>query len=101
MITGHLLAGPVCPVETDPPDPFCSPAPVAGALVTVVGADGVEIETTSDDEGFFKIQVPPEDVTIRFGDVPGLMGTPADVTARVLEDQTLNLGDIFYDTGIR
>ena len=34
------MAGPVCPVESDPPDPSCAPRPVAGAPVVVTPADG-------------------------------------------------------------
>ncbi|HET8571999.1 MAG TPA: hypothetical protein VFN14_08925, partial [Candidatus Limnocylindria bacterium] len=35
----HAVAGPVCPVETQPPDPGCTPRPVAGATVLVTPAD--------------------------------------------------------------
>jgi len=38
-----VLAGPVCPVETQEPDPACDPRPVAGAQLFVSPGDGTDI----------------------------------------------------------
>ncbi len=37
------LAGPVCPVETDPPSPDCAPQPVDAANMIVTDAEGTEV----------------------------------------------------------
>ena len=36
-------AGPVCPVETDPPSPECAPRPVDSATIIVTDATGDEV----------------------------------------------------------
>jgi hypothetical protein len=100
-VSGRLVAGPTCPVETDPPDPACAAAPVAGAVVTAIAPGGDELTTESDDEGKFMLEVPSGEVVLHFGDIEGLMGSPDDMTVRVVEDQNIDLGAIAYDTGIR
>ena len=42
-IRGVALAGPVCPVETVPPDPNCAARPVAGAVILVRDGSGSEV----------------------------------------------------------
>lgn len=100
-ITGRLVAGPTCPVETDPPDPACAPSAVPRAEIVVVSTDGVEIRTRSGQDGTFRIAVPPGEITITFAEVEGLMIAPEAITASVETNQTLDLSDLFYDTGIR
>ena len=39
-IAGVATAGPVCPVEKNPPDPACAPRPVDGAVLVFHGAAG-------------------------------------------------------------
>lgn len=101
VITGRLVAGPVCPVETNPPDPACAPRPVAGAEIVAMGAGGDEYRTTSGAEGRFNLPVPAGDYTVTFAPAEGMMGTPEPVTVSVEESATLDVGDIGYDTGIR
>lgn len=100
-VSGRLVAGPTCPVETSPPDPACAPALVAGAMVTAITSSGVESSVESDEEGRFLLEVPAGEVTLHFGEIEGLMGTPDDMRVQVIEGQDLDLGDIAYDTGIR
>ena len=100
-IAGRVVAGPVCPVETDPPDPACAPRPVEGAEVTVITADGRRWVTRSDADGRFRIEVPVGQAVVSFGDVEGLMGTPVDIEVSVTEGVTSDLGEVADDTGIR
>ncbi len=100
-ITGRLVAGPTCPVETDPPDPACAPHAVPDAEVVVSLTDGGEIRTHSDQDGAFRVMIPPGEATITFGAVDGLMAGPDPVTVGIAANQQLELGYIAYDTGIR
>jgi hypothetical protein len=100
-ISGRLVAGPTCPVETNPPDPACAAALVAGATVTAITSNGDEYTAESDEDGRFVIDVPSGETTLHFGEVEGLMGTPDEVTVEVTEGENVDLGDLAYDTGIR
>jgi len=100
-VVGRLVAGPTCPVETDPPDPACEPRPVADAEIVATSEDGAEIGTRSEEDGTFRLTVPPGEVTIVFGEVEGLLMAPDQVTVVLDDDETLDLGEIAYDTGIR
>jgi hypothetical protein len=97
------LAGPTCPVETDPPDPDCAPRPVAGAQVVVSPGDGRDIavaEGATDARGRLTLAVPPGDYIVTAGTVEGLMGTPQPVEVSVDSGRTTDV-EIAYDTGIR
>lgn len=97
------LAGPTCPVETDPPDPNCAPRPVAGASVVVTPADGRDIaiaQGQTDAEGRLTLTVPPGDYIVTAGAVEGLMGTAPPVTVSVAADGSAEI-ELAYDTGIR
>ena len=100
-ITGHLVAGPVCPVETDPPDPACAPRPVPNAEVIAVSVDGIEYRTTSDFDGVFRLAVPAGELNITFSEEEGMLAAPEAVTVTVADGETVDLGELFYDTGIR
>jgi hypothetical protein len=102
VIEVHAVAGPVCPVETVPPNPACEPRAVAGAPIFVMPADGRDVivaQGTTDDNGLVRLEVPPGAYTVMGGEVPGLMGqpSPASVTAR----SALVPITLIYDTGIR
>jgi hypothetical protein len=100
-ITGHLVAGPVCPVETDPPDPACAPRPVPNAEVIAVSSDGIEYRTTSDFDGVFRLSVPAGELNLTFSEVEGMLAVPEPITVTVADQETIDLGEILYDTGIR
>jgi type 1 fimbria pilin len=100
-ITGRLVAGPTCPVETDPPDPECAPRAVPDAEVVATLADGGEVRARSDENGSFRLDLTPGTVTITFAPVEGSMLAPESITVTVRENQTLDLSDVAYDTGIR
>jgi hypothetical protein len=103
VIDVEVLAGPVCPVETDPPDPDCAPRPVADALVLVQPADGRDIvvaQGMTDADGRVRLEVPPGDYIVLGAAVEGLMGTPEPASVSVGQDQTVPIS-LAYDTGIR
>jgi hypothetical protein len=100
-ITGRLVAGPVCPVETSSPDPACAPYPVANAEVMAVDANGGEYRAVSGADGNFRLSVPAGALTISFPEVEGLIGVPETMSISIAESATIDLGEIAYDTGIR
>jgi hypothetical protein len=100
VVTGMALAGPVCPVETDPPDPGCAPRPVAGATIEALDRSGsTRGSATSDADGRFVLMLPSGEYTIVAVPVDGLMGTPAPVQITVTGP--IDVGVLAYDTGIR
>ena len=100
-VEGRLVAGPVCPVESDPPDPQCAPRPVEGAEIVATTIDGRQYRTESGPDGHFELSVAAGEVTVEFLPVDGLMGIPEPILVVVTEGDTLDLGDVGYDTGIR
>lgn len=100
-VTGTLVAGPICPVETEPPDPSCAPRPVEGAVVAAVTVGGERVEAVSDAAGRFGFDLPEGEVTITFPAVEGLMGRPDPIVVSLTGGSTIDLGLVAYDTGIR
>ncbi len=99
----EVLAGPVCPVEQDPPDPNCEPRAVDGARILVQPGDGRDIvvgEATTDAEGHATIELPPGDYIVVGVEVDGLMGLPGPATVSVESGETVTV-TLVYDTGIR
>ena len=100
-VTGMVLAGPVCPVLQDPPDPACAERPVQGAVIVVTGADGAEMAVVSSDKaGRFAIALPPGSYRLTPQTVAGLLGTAAPTDVVVIPGETIDLF-FLYDTGIR
>jgi hypothetical protein len=99
-VTGRVTAGPTCPVE-NPNLPACNPRPVAGAVLLVKGAGGVEVARfTTDATGLFRIGLQPGSYTLEPQPVEGLMGTAAPMPFTV-NDGSETFLDVVYDTGIR
>lgn len=99
----EVVAGPVCPVERDPPDPDCAPRPVGGARIFVQPADGRDIivgEATTDEAGRAMIELAPGDYLVLGSEVEGLMGRPDPTAVTVVAGQTVTI-TLAYDTGIR
>jgi hypothetical protein len=96
------MAGPVCPVESNPPDPSCGPRPVGGAPIVVTRAGGSEIvaQGETDAEGRVTLPVPPGDYLVSAGAVEGLTAAPEPVVVSVLANLTTEV-PVAYDTGIR
>ena len=100
-IRGTATAGPVCPVEKNPPDPACAPRPVPGAVLVVRDPSGSEVaRVTTGADGTFSVAVGPGAYTVVPQPVEGMMGTaaPVDVTVATGSVATIEIG---YDTGIR
>lgn len=100
-IAGIALAGPVCPVETVPPDPACAPRPVAGAVVLIRDGGGSEVarvETAAD--GSFFAELPAGDYVVEPQPVEGTMGLAGPRSVMVVEGNMVEL-QLDYDTGIR
>jgi hypothetical protein len=99
----EVIAGPVCPVEQEPPDPNCEPRPVEGARIFVQPGDGRDIligEAVTDAAGRATIEIPPGDYIVVGGEVEGLMGRPDPSTVTVVDGETVTI-TLAYDTGIR
>lgn len=95
------VAGPVCPVETDPPDPDCAPRAVGNATVVIRDAAGAEVARgVTGPDGSFIVELAPGDYTLEPMPVEGLMGTAPSVTTSV-DAGVLTTVELEYDTGIR
>lgn len=100
-IAGTATAGPVCPVEKNPPDPACAPRPVAGAVVVIRDASGKEIgRVTTARDGTYFADVPAGGYVIEPQPAQGLLGTPGPTSVVVTDGATSRI-DLAYDTGIR
>jgi len=98
-----VVAGPVCPVEQDPPDPNCEPRAVEGARILVQPGDGRDIvvgEATTDADGHATLELAPGDYIVVGVGVEGLMGLPEPTTVSVETGETV-IVTLAYDTGIR
>lgn len=103
VVEVRALAGPVCPVETVPPDPACEPRPVANARVFVAPGDGRDIlvaQGTTDADGLVRLELPPGSYVISGGEVDGLFGPPEPVRVTVESGERTSV-ELTYDTGIR
>jgi hypothetical protein len=102
-VTGTVSAGPVCPVEQNPPDPRCAPRPVESAVIVATNGSGQEVgRTTSAADGSYELLVTETGPVI-------ITALPVDELAQPPEPVHLTLGapsdvltvDLQYDTGIR
>lgn len=95
------LAGPTCPVETDPPSPDCAPLPVANAVIVVTDADGTEVARgTTASDGTVTIDVVPGELMVVPQPVDGILGTAPPIAITAVDNETVQL-TADYDTGIR
>jgi hypothetical protein len=95
-----VLAGPTCPVVTDPPDPACADRPVEGAELVIVGADRRRVASVrTDAQGVATVRLAQGSYGVQPQPVEGLMGTPAELEL-VVGEGPVGL-TVTYDTGIR
>ena len=96
------MAGPTCPVESDPPDPECAPRPVPDAAIVLTAPAGRDVvaEGVTDAEGRLTLDVPAGDYRVTAGSVEGLMAAPEPVVVSVIAGITIEV-PLSYDTGIR
>lgn len=65
-ISGTVTLGPTCPVQRIPPDPSCADRPYSTRLeVTTADTSRVVKQFTSDQNGQFKVALPPGEYLIR------------------------------------
>jgi hypothetical protein len=99
-VSGYAHAGPVCPVETTPPDPSCEDRPVGGAVVRVHDSEGAAVvEAATAVDGTFTFELPAGEYTVVAQPVEGLLGTPPPIELTVVGE--ISGVDLAYDTGIR
>jgi hypothetical protein len=102
-VRGTVLFSPICPVETDPPDPSCAPQP-GPATIELARPDGIVVaQDQAGDDGEFSLSVPPGVYTVlTFGPDSavggGCVADPAEVA---LEPETSTTITVTCDTGIR
>jgi hypothetical protein len=96
-----LTAGPVCPVERNPPDPACAPRPVVNVEIAVFDASGNQVASAvSDEAGVAAAQLPAGAYYVVAPPVQGLMGKAQPLAFAGVGGDTVSL--VFsYDTGIR
>ena len=100
-IGGVATAGPVCPVEKNPPDPACAPRPVDGAVLVFGDAAGTEVaRTTTAADGTFFAELPAGFYVVTPQPAQGLLGTPGPQSVTVTDGAAVRLA-FAYDTGIR
>lgn len=101
-LSGVALAGPVCPVERDPPDPACAPRPVEGAAIVVLDERGDEVATLrTDADGRFRVELSPGRYELVPQQPEGIMHAPAPVTVELRAGSDPEPIELAYDTGIR
>jgi hypothetical protein len=101
-VTGHVSAGPTCPVVTVPPQSGCQDRPVKGAELLFTDASGTQVaRVTSGADGSFSITLPPGRYRVVPQPFDGLMGTAADQELMVRAGTPPPPLTISYDTGIR
>ncbi|HYN48944.1 MAG TPA: hypothetical protein VER83_08765, partial [Candidatus Nanopelagicales bacterium] len=103
-IAGLAHAGPVCPIEKNPPDPACADRPVAGAGVIIRDSAGRAVgQATTNPDGTYLAAVPGGGTyVVEAQPVEGLLGTPAPVEVVVPDGAAAwAAADLAYDTGIR
>ncbi len=101
-VTGHITAGPTCPVETEPPTPGCAPRPVAGATVVATDAAGHAVaQAISSADGSYALDLQPGTYTLTPDRWSLRMGTPPTATVSVTGAPGAVVVDFVYDTGIR
>ena len=105
ILQGKISIGPICPVETDPPDPGCLPTAETYKAypVSVWTSDGKRKITLLEPslDGSYKTDLEPGGYLIKLETDSGNIGSsnlPVEVTIMSGEMTTLNI-DI--DTGIR
>lgn len=103
-LVGRALAGPACPVVTDPPDPACADRPVAGATIIVLDLAGAEVaRATTDASGVYLVALPGGgSYAVEAQPVEGVLGVPAPLVVAVGPGPgDWGAADLHYDTGIR
>jgi hypothetical protein len=101
-VRGVAIAGPSCPVVTDPPYPDCQDRPVPGAVIVVLDQTGTQVaRVMSGADGTFAIELAPGAYRLVPQPVDGLMGTAEEQQITVAAGEPTADVTVGYDTGIR
>ncbi len=101
QVTIRLVAGPVCPVERNPPDPSCAPRPVPGGLVVLRDPSGAQVgQAVADAGGKVAFSVPGGAYYAEASAVEGLMRQAEPQAFSVPGGRNATIV-MEYDTGIR
>ena len=98
-LEGHITIGPICPVETNPPNPDCEPSEqtYAAYKIGVFSVTGEKItEFNGDRYGNYKVELP--EGRYRLNQLGGLLKYSAEI--EIVANETRRV-DIDIDTGIR
>ena len=96
-----LVAGPVCPVERNPPDPSCAARPVGNVPVVLRDPAGNQVAGgTADATGVVTFTVPGGAYYVEPGSVGGMMQEPTPTAFAVPGGANFKV-TLVYDTGIR
>jgi hypothetical protein len=100
-VGGVVTAGPVCPVEKNPPDPACAPRPVVGAVLVFRDPAGREVaRATTAANGTYFAELQQGSYVVEPQPAEGFLGTSGPQSVTVTDGAAVRL-DVSYDTGIR
>ena len=101
VAAGRVVAGPQCPVASDPLPPECEDQPVGDAQLAM-GEPGWDdlIPLPLAADGTFVVRTPPGDYLITAEPHPRYMGTPAPTEFTIGAGEVVDVL-ISYDTGVR
>ena len=106
FLSGKVSIGPLCPVETDPPDPGCLPTKETYKAwpVAVFSVDGKRliVQLNPQLDGTYEVEIPAGKYAINLEDqhFSGVGGSNLPVFVEINNADTTRL-DINIDTGIR
>jgi len=101
VVSVRVIAGPVCPVERNPPDPQCAPRPVGNSEIVLHDPSGAEVDRgTTDSAGMVAFQVPAGAYYAQPAADQGFIGSADGAALSVAAGQTMSVV-ILLDTGIR
>lgn len=96
VVTGQVLSAPNCPVERVGQP--CPPRPVPDAVVVAVIGNDQRGETTSDQQGKFRLMLPPGRYTVRATNPGGYASTASEAVTVSTAPVQITLT---VDSGIR
>ena len=100
-VTLRLVAGPVCAVERNPPDPSCAPRPVPNVEIIIRDPSGAEVTRgTAGDDGTLTVSLPGGAYYAEPDAAPGVMGQAQPEAFSVPGGRSVTV-TMEYDTGIR
>jgi hypothetical protein len=99
-IEGRVVLEPICPVEQDPPDPNCAPAPYETTVtITEAGSTKVIAAAKTDAQGYFVVDLPPGSYVL--APKGGTVLPSCEIVSTTVRTDAYAHIDISCDTGIR